>query len=165
MVTDSLHTSLYSGEPYLAIRATNLLAIDDWKAALSGEAEKLRPEVAPVCKPFMPASDASKDSSLERMRDRFSSAVRTELFLTGAGEWRARATTGGDKFVCWPACELEGITPAGNACEEMMLGVASKLVWFDITDRSLVHISIWHMSSFDEFPDPRRRFGVEFIVV
>jgi hypothetical protein len=48
------------------------------------------------------------------------------------GERLARATSGPDGSVVRPSGEAEGIRPAADACEEMMLGVSHKFFCFDI---------------------------------
>jgi hypothetical protein len=42
----SFQVSSYSGEPLKSILPANLLASDDWRAALRNEAVKLRPKVS-----------------------------------------------------------------------------------------------------------------------
>jgi hypothetical protein len=94
------HVSVYKVDPLEAIRACNLLAKDDWRAALRDEVVECGPEVPLV----------SKRSSL---------ACRAER-LAGAG-------TGPNRSVVRPAGEPKRGRPAADAGEEVALGVAGEV--------------------------------------
>jgi len=42
-------------------------------------------------------------------------------------------------FIVGPSGKPERETPSSNSCEEMALGISSKLNWFDVTDVSFVN--------------------------
>lgn len=84
----------YSVEPRPAVSARNLLSKDNWRAALTDEAEPLRPEVALVVGAFASASD---------------------------GEGLTGARAGPDRLGVGPAGETECVAPDSNAGEEVRL--------------------------------------------
>ena len=95
-ISKGLQVSANSGEPFPPILRRNLLSKDRCRAALGDEVVKSGPEVSFV------------DSSFPLSRDR--------KRLT----WKAG---GPDGAASGPARKVEGIGPAANAGEEMMLGV------------------------------------------
>jgi hypothetical protein len=106
-ISHVFQVSEYSGEPFTPSRACNLLAKDDWRAALADEVGEHRPEVA------------------------FVGGAET---FSGGREGLARAGACPDGAVFRPAGEAEGERPAADACEEVCLGVFREFMWFDFCD-------------------------------
>jgi hypothetical protein len=100
-VARSFQVSLYKVEPTEAVLACNLLAKDDWRAALADEVVPVRPEVPLVSNP---ASCACRAERLAR---------------TGSGPYLA---------VVGPTGAAQGVGPDPDACEEVALGEASEII-------------------------------------
>jgi hypothetical protein len=75
--------------------------------------------------------------------------VSKPLSLACRAERLAGAASGPDWFVVGPPGEPEGVGPAADPSEEVALGVAPKLVWSDIPDVSLIHLSIGQDAGLD----------------
>jgi hypothetical protein len=99
-VTRSFQVKLYSVEPLKAVLACNLLAKDDWRAALADEMVERGPKVPLVSKPC-------------------SFACRAER-LTGTGASPDRAVVG-------PSGEAQGVGPDSDTGEEVDLGVSAQV--------------------------------------
>jgi len=84
----------YSGEPAAAIVRRNLLAKDDWRAAVLNEAAHFWPEV---------------------------SLVGSPCSFAGAGEGLAWRGSGPNRSICWPSGQLESERPSTDAGEEVGL--------------------------------------------
>jgi hypothetical protein len=137
-VARSFQVSVYKVEPTEAVLARNLLAKDDWRAALADEVEEGRPEVPLVSEPCAFACRA------ERL---------------------ARATACPDRAVIGPSGAAQGVGPDANACEEVALSKPGKVSWNDILDAPLVHLARRDVPAADQFAQPRRRLGVDLVVV
>jgi hypothetical protein len=110
-IAQSFQVIPYSGEPASASRAPNLLAKDDWRAALTDEAGKFGPEVSLI----------------------FLSKV-----LAGHAERLAGAAPGPHRAVVGPPGEAEREAPPADARKEVALGVAVEVLRLDIDDAPLV---------------------------
>jgi hypothetical protein len=100
-VARSFQVSLYKVEPAEAVLTRNLLAKDDWRAALSDEMMPSGPKVPLVSKPA-------------------SFACRAER-LAGAG-------AGPDGAIVWPSRKAQGKRPPADAGEEVALCVAGEVI-------------------------------------
>jgi hypothetical protein len=121
-VARSFQVSRYKVEPTETVLARNLLAKDNWRAALVDEVEPVRPEVPLVSSP------ASLACRAERL---------------------ARAGSGPHASRVGPSCPAKGKAPASDASEEVALVVAAQFVWVDIPYVPLVHVARCDMPSRD----------------
>lgn len=137
-VARSFQVSVYKVEPTEAVLARNLLAKDDWRAALANEVEEGRPEVPLVSKPCAFACRA------ERL---------------------ARATAGPDGAVIGPTGAAQGVGPDANAGEEVALSKPGKVSCNDILDAPFIHMAVGDVPATDQFAQPRRGLGVDLVVV
>jgi hypothetical protein len=137
-VTLCFHVSVYKVEPSEAVLACNLLANDDWRAALADEPAELRPEVALV--------------------------VGASL-LSGVGEGLAGTTTCPDGAVVRPPCKAERVRPDPNTRKEVDLMKPAKVFWLDIVDAPVVDCAIGDQPGLDEFAQPRCREGIVLVVI
>src|SRR5690606_1277064 len=137
-VTVSFQVSLNKIDPAVSNRCINLFAKDDWRAALADETVEGGPEVAVVGRAF--AASSGREG------------------LAGAG-------TGPDGSVVGPAGKAQGEGPAADAGEEMALGKSAQVIRGDISNVTFVHLSWGNVPVFDQLPEPRRREGVELVVV
>lgn len=110
-VSRTFRVSLYKIEPSEAVLARNLLAKNDWRAALVGKVEERGPQVPLVISPA-------------------SFACRAER-LAGAGARPHRP-------LVRPPCEPERVTPHADSGEEVVLNKSSKVTWVNILDAPLV---------------------------
>ena len=110
-VAFSFQVSAYSIEPAEGIASRNLLAKDDWRAALADEPEPLGPEVSLV-------SEASA--------------------LPCRGERLAGATSCPDGSVIGPAGESQGVTPDSDSGEEVGLSSQPNVICAEVTDGPLI---------------------------
>jgi hypothetical protein len=125
-------------EPSECVLARNLFAKDHVRATLADEPEEIWPEVAVVCGAF----------ALSSGRER----------LTGT-------TSGPDWSVVRPSCTAQGVAPDSNSSEEMTLGISQKVGWLNVSDTSLIHISVSNEFCCYQVPQPRGSERVEFVVV
>jgi hypothetical protein len=88
-------------EPSKSIRARNLFAKDDCRAALANEPEPRRPKMA---------------------------RIGGAIAFPGGREWLTGATPAPDSAVVRPSGKSEGVTPAADAGEEMTLDESSEIV-------------------------------------
>lgn len=137
-VTRRFQISRYSIEPFKSVRAANLFANDDWRAALADEVSEIRPQVS-----FVSLSQA------------FASAAKR----------LAWATAGPDGSVNGPAGDLEGIGPAGNSGKEMALVESHQVSWPNVEDAARINSAFRDELFFDEFGEPGADFGIIFIVI
>ena len=110
----SFQVSTYKVEPREASRARNLLAKDDWRAALSDETEPLGPEVALVGEAEAPA---------------------------GGAEGLAGARAGPHGAVVGPAGEAQGVGPGTEAGEGVELDGAADVRCDKLLNRSRIDTS------------------------
>lgn len=96
----SFQVSPHSTEPFTSIRARNLFAKDDWKSALGDEVEKSGPKVSFIGVPLLFAADRKR--------------------LTGTG-------AGADRLIVGPSGKAEGVGPAKDATEKVMLHKSLKV--------------------------------------
>jgi hypothetical protein len=129
---------MYKVQPSESIVARNLLSKDDWRLALADEVVECGPQVPLISKPCSFACRAER------------------LTRTGSRPHRT---------VLRPPGELECETPSSDACEEVALGEACEFAGYNVLDGSLVHNSIWDVSSLDEFAQPGCGFWIVLIVV
>jgi hypothetical protein len=109
---------LYKVEPLKAVAACNLLAKDDWRAALADEPVERGPKVPLVSKPA-------------------AFACRTERL--------ARAASGPDGSVVRPPGKSQGSTPDADAGKKVALGISGKFIWSDIFNGSFIYHSRCNM--------------------
>jgi hypothetical protein len=121
-VARSFHVSVNKLDPSESVLARNLLAKDDARSALFDEVKPRRPQVPLV----------SKSRSF---------ACRAERL--------ARTTARPDGSVVGPSCLSQGVRPDADSCEEVTLGVSPQIVWADVFNAPLIHISRRYMALFD----------------
>jgi hypothetical protein len=136
-VVRTFQVSVNKVEPVKAVAACNLLAKHDARAALRDEAEPLRPEVPLVGK--------SKPAA-------------------GRAERLARATAGPDRAVVRPTGETQRVRPRADACEEVALVIADKLLWRDIADIPFVDVAGSNQTRGDQVAQPLGRVRVVLVV-
>jgi hypothetical protein len=137
-VVRSFQVSVYKVEPTEAVLARNLFAKDDVRAALRDEVEEGGPEVALV--------------------------VETST-LAGGAERLTWARTGPNRTLVTPPGAAQGMAPDADPGEEMALGITTKVIGFHVLDAAVVDIARGDVTGLDEFAQPRRSEGIEFIVV
>jgi hypothetical protein len=98
VISQRFQVSTYSGEPFTAILARNLLSSQSWRPPVLDEPEELGPEMPLVLDP---------------------------LSLPGDGEWLAGAGSGPDRPVLGPSRKLEGEIPSCDPGEEVTSSVES----------------------------------------
>ena len=84
-----------------------------------------------------------------------------------SGDRKRLAGEGGGPHgsVVRPSGELEGEGPAGDAGEEVALGIPGKLSCFDVLDVSFIDVSLGNFPGGDKVPQPRGGVWVVFVVV
>lgn len=135
-VTRTFQVSRYKIEP--VERARNLLSKDDCRAALADKLEPDRPEVAIVVEP---------------------------LLLSGGTEGLAGAGSSPHRNVICPSGPSESMAPHSDACEEMALREASKVIGRNLRDAALVHFTRRDVADRDQVAQPLRGKRVAFVVV
>ena len=136
-ISQSLQVSAYSGEPFPAILACNLLSKHRWRSALGDKAVKSGPEVSFVGMAF----------SL--------SCARKRLTWTASGPDGAVSPSG----------ELEGEIPPGDAGEEMAAVESFNVISGDLLDASFVDFASHDVTGGDQVPQPGRGEWIVFVVV
>ncbi len=134
----AFQVSAYSGEPFVAKRATNLFSKDNCRAALGDEAVKSGPEVSLIGMAF----------ALSRARNR--------LTRTGAGP---------DGSSIGPAGEAQGVGPSADTGEEMALRVASDVIGLHLLNVALIDVAGCDQPIGDQLAQPRRGKGIVFVVI
>jgi len=113
-VSHGFQVSLYKVDPRVCVFARNLLSKDDWRLVLADEPMEVRPEVPLVIKPSSRAC---------------------------LGERLARTGTGPNRSIIWPAGAAKSVGPHPDAGEEVALSVWLEVVWSNIADVPLVHVT------------------------
>jgi hypothetical protein len=136
-VTRALQISENNVEPLEAIRTCNLLANDDWRAALLDEPEPRRPEVALVVE-ALPAP---------RLAERLAGAASRP-----------------DRGVVGPAGEAERVGPDADAGEEVRLPELADVGRLEGDDAPVVDFAGRDVPGFGEVLEPRGRVRIVFVV-
>jgi hypothetical protein len=105
LIGQCFHVSAYSGEPYTAKFARNLLSKDDCRLAPADEIPEERPEMA---------------------------LVSFTHSISSAAKRLTRAGAGPDGFIVWPSGEAQGVGPTADAGEEVTLVESFEVVWSNI---------------------------------
>jgi hypothetical protein len=113
-VVRSFQVSLYKVEPSEAVLACNLLAKDNWRAALADEVVESGPEVPRVIEPAAFACRA------ERL---------------------ARAASCPDGSAIRPFGKAQGTGPDADPREKVTLGVSSEVIGVHVLYAALVHVA------------------------
>lgn len=114
-ISQVFQVSAYSGEPVPASAARNLLASDDWRAALGDEPEKSGPEV--------PLVENARSAAC-------------------AGEGLTRAGPGPDRRVIRPTGEGERLLPPAEPGEEVDPPSPGKVAWSHVEDAPAVDVGV-----------------------
>ena len=130
--------SSYSGEPYTAILARNLLPSHDNGPTGSNETSHFWPEV-----PF----------------------VRRAFALAGGAEWLTWTASGPKGFIVWPSCESGCVSPPPQPGEEMALGVSDEIDGMDIGNTPFVDIAGGNVTRSDKISQPLGCVGINLVVV
>lgn len=136
-VTATFQVSVNSVEPRESSRATNLLANDDRRAALSDEPEPRRPQVA---------------------------IIRCAAALPGDAERLAGTASGPNRLIVGPSGEAQRVAPSSDAGEEVRLLVSVEVFRLKIGDAPFIHYARSDVSRMAQVTKPLRRIGVEFVV-
>ncbi len=136
-VTQSLQVSTYKVDPWVRVRARNLLAKHESRAALLDEMEEGRPEVPLV----------SKARSF---------ACRAERLARAGSRPYAR--------VVGHAGAAQGVAPDADSGEEVALLVSHKLVWPYILDAPFVNDTGRDVAGVDQVAQGLRGLGVDLVV-
>src|ERR1700744_974208 len=137
-VTHGFQVSENKVDPRPDSFACNLLAKDDWRAALADEPVPGRPEVPLVINPTACASH---------------------------GERLAWTATGPDGSIVGPAGSAQRVGPHTDTGEEMALRVSAPIAGAHIFDASFIHIPWSDMSGGYEIAQPLRGIGLDLVVV
>jgi hypothetical protein len=127
-----------SVEPSVASRSRNLLSHDDSGPTGTDEAMKVRPQM-----PWI---------------------ICSETFAR-RGERLARARSRPDGTIVWPSSKSRCNGPEAASGKEMGLGVVSKVIRFDILDRSIVNIAGRDHVAGNQFAQYRAGGRVYLVVV
>lgn len=158
--------SLNSAEPQPSVLACNLLAKDDWRAALADKTAKFRPKVTVVRMAITSASEADEMSGFARVADITRAATfRASLSWGRRREGRAGAGAGPDGSVVGPSGETQGAAPDADACEEVALGIPPQIVGSNIADIPLVHVARRDQALGDQIAEPRGCVGLDLVVI
>lgn len=137
-VRQGFHVIVYKVDPSVCVFARNLLSKNDWRAALFDEVVPRRPEVPLVIK-------------------RKSFACRAERL--------ARAGTGPNRSIVWPAGMPQRVRPDADAGKEMALGVWLEIAGVYILYVSFIYVAWRDMAGGYQVPQPRGCVLVDFVVV
>jgi len=122
-IAQFFQVSEYSGEPCTSKATRNLLAKDNWRAALLDEASELGEEVPTVEKSALTAC----------CRERLT-----------------RATACPDRATLGPSGESKGEWPASDAREKVALGVSVEIGGVNVCDGSVIDVSLRQLPLFDQ---------------
>jgi len=136
-VTQCLQVSRYAVEPRPSIRTRNLLAKDDWRAALADELVPCRPEGALVCDPAPPSRDAEG--------------------LAGTG-------SSPNGKLSWPAGEPKRVVPETDPGKSVEATRPSKARRIDLADIRFGDASSADVPGCDEPPQPCAGVRVDIVV-
>lgn len=136
-VAHTFQVRLNKVEPSEPVVGSNLFAKANARSALADEVEGRRPQVPLVSKPL-------------------SFACRAER-LTGAG-----ASPDGSRFV--PSGELQGVIPHPDSGEEVYSSTSSKVIWRDIFNGPLIHVSRRDQTRAHQLAQPSGGVRVDFVV-
>lgn len=119
------------------LRRGNLLAKDNWRAALADEVEPDGPEVSLVEEATVPA---------------------------GGGEGLAGAGSSPDGLVVGPASEPEGVGPGADTGEEVGLDGVSDVSWSEVSDAPLIDFPAGDIPAANQVPQPVRGVRLDLVV-
>jgi hypothetical protein len=137
-ISHRFQVSTYSGEPYTASRARNLLSKRDCSFAERDKVTELRPEMPLV---FLAESFAGR---AER--------------LAGTRACPNRSSVG-------PSGDSQGEGPPADAGEEMLLSESGKLMRFDFLNVALVYFTGRDVTLFDQLAEPCCGLRIVLVVV
>lgn len=137
-VRHGFHVIVYKVDPSVSVFARNLLSKNHCRAALFDEVVPRRPEVPLVIK-------------------RKSFACRAERL--------ARAGTGPNRSVIWPAGTPQRVRPDADTGEEMALGVGLEVAGVYILYVSFIYVAWRDMAGGNEIAQPSGCVRLDFVVV
>jgi hypothetical protein len=138
LITQVFHVSSYSGEPVTSKRARNLFSKRDCRGRVCDNVTEDWPKVPLIC----------------------GSAT-----TSGAAKRLAWAGCGSDGEIIWPAGDSKREWPPSNASEEVLLGVVSDFIGFNIFNAAMVYVAMRDQPRSDQFTEPRCGVRIIFVVV